>query len=48
MNSKIKFLVEILSAIAIIISLVFLAIEINQSNLLARATVRQTINDNDV
>jgi len=48
MNSKIKFLVEMLSAIAIIISLVFLAIELNQSNLLARATVRQTINDNDV
>lgn len=48
MNSKFKFLVEILSAIAILISLVFLAIEVNQSNLLARATVRQTINDNDV
>ena len=48
MNPKFKFLVEILSALAILVSLVFLAIEVNQSNMLARATVRQTINDNDV
>jgi len=48
MDSKFRFLVEIVSATAIIASLIFLAIEVNQSNLLARATVRQTINDNDV
>jgi hypothetical protein len=48
MNSKFKFLVEWLSAIALIFSLIFLAIEVKQSNSLARATVRQTINDNDV
>ena len=48
MNSKFKFLVEMLSAITLIISLFFLAIEVKQSNSLARATVRQTINDNDV
>ncbi|MDB3862498.1 hypothetical protein N9313_02895 [Flavobacteriaceae bacterium] len=48
MDSKFRFLVEIVSATAIIASLIFLAIEVNQSNLLARATVRQTINDNDL
>ena len=37
MNSKIKFLVEMLSAIAIIISLVFLAIELNQSKFTSKS-----------
>ena len=48
MNSKWRLTLEALSSLAILISLVFLGIETQQSNLLARATVRQTINDNDI
>lgn len=48
MDSKWRFLIELISSIAILISLLFLGIETRQSNLLAKATVRQTINDNDI
>lgn len=45
---KIKFIIDFIGSIALLISLLFLGIEINQSNAIAKATVRQTINDNDV
>lgn len=48
MDSKWRFLIELISSIAILISLLFLGIETRQGNLLAKATVRQTINDNDI
>ena len=40
--------INTLTAISLVISLVFVAIQTNQSNHLAKATVRQTINDNDI
>lgn len=48
MDSKWRIIIEIVSSLAILTSLVFLGIETQQSNLLAKATVRQTINDNDI
>lgn len=44
-NQKI---INTLTAISLLVSLIFVAVQINQSNHLAKATVRQTINDNDV
>lgn len=37
-----------ITAFSLIVSLVLVSIQINQSNHLAKATVRQTINDNDI
>ena len=48
MNSKARFVVEIISVIAIILSLVFLGLEVNQSNILAKASIRQSLNETDM
>jgi hypothetical protein len=48
MNNKARFFIEIVSAIAILISLVFLGLEINQSNILAKASIRQSLNETDM
>lgn len=48
MNSKFRFLIEIISAIAIIVSLIFLGLEVNQSNILAKASIRQSLNETDM
>ena len=41
-------LINTITTISLLVSLLFVAIQINQSNHLAKATVRQTINDNDI
>ena len=41
-------ILNIITAFSLIVSLVLVSIQINQSNHLAKATVRQTINDNDI
>lgn len=43
MNNKIRFIIEIISVLAIVVSLVFLALEVNQSNTLAKASIRQFV-----
>ena len=48
MNSKARFIVEIISVIAIILSLVFFGLEVNQSNILAKASIRQSLNETDM
>lgn len=45
---KKKQLLDLITTLTLVVSLVFVAIQINQSNHLAKATVRQTINDNDI
>lgn len=41
-------ILNIITAFSLMVSLVLVSIQINQSNHLAKATVRQTINDNDI
>ena len=48
MNNKALFFLKIVSAIGILISLVFLGMEINQSNILAKASIRQSLNETDM
>lgn len=48
MNNKLRFVIEIISVLAIVISLVFLGLEVNQSNTLAKATIRQSLNETDM
>jgi hypothetical protein len=48
MNNKFRFIVEIISVLAIVISLVFLGLEVNQSNTLAKASIRQSLNETDM
>ena len=48
MNNKVRFVVEIISVVAIILSLVFLGLEVNQSNILAKASIRQSLNETDM
>ena len=48
MNSKFRFYVEIMSAIALVVSLIFLGLEVNQSNILAKASIRQSLNETDM
>ena len=48
MNNKIRITIEIISALAIVISLVFLGLEVNQSNILAKASIRQSLNETDM
>ena len=43
-----RLIIELISAAAIIVSLVFLGIEANQSNQLAKATIRQALNETDM
>ena len=45
LNNKARIVVEIISVIAIILSLVFLGLEVNQSNTLAKASIRQSLNE---
>ena len=48
MNSKGRFIIEIVSASAIVVSLIFLGFELNQSNTLAKASIRQSLNETDM
>ena len=43
-----RLIIELISVGAIIASLVFLGIEANQSNQLAKATIRQALNERDM
>ena len=45
---KKKQILDLITTLTLVVSLIFVAIQINQSNHLAKATVRQTINDNDI
>ena len=48
MEHRMRLIIELISATAIIVSLVFLGIEANQSNQLAKATIRQALNETDM
>ena len=48
MNSKFRNIIEIISVFAIVLSLIFLALEVKQSNQLAKATIRQALNETDM
>ena len=48
MEHRMRLIIELISAAAIIVSLVFLEIEANQSNQLAKATIRQALNETDM
>tara|TARA_B110000037_G_C16924076_1_gene425655 strand:- start:152 stop:622 length:471 start_codon:yes stop_codon:yes gene_type:complete len=48
MEHKVRLAIEIISIIAIITSLIFLGIELQQSNQLAKATIRQALNETDM
>ncbi|MDA1345238.1 MAG: hypothetical protein O3A07_06920 [Bacteroidetes bacterium] len=48
MNDKVRFVIEIISVLAIVLSLVFLGLEVNQSNTLAKASIRQSLNETDM
>ena len=48
MEHKARLAIEIISIIAIITSLIFLGIELQQSNQLAKATIRQALNETDM
>jgi len=48
MNNKFRFVIEIISVLAIVLSLVFLGLEVNQSNILAKASIRQSLNETDM
>ena len=48
MEHRMRLIIELISAAAIIVSLVFLGIEANQSNQLAKATIRQALNETDM
>ena len=48
MPNKYRIIVELTSVIAIILSLIFLALEVKQSNQLAKAEIRQALNVTDM
>ena len=48
MNSKFRNIIEIISVFAIVLSLIFLALEVKQSNQLAKATILQALNETDM
>jgi hypothetical protein len=48
MSNKYRIIVELTSVVAIIFSLVFLALEVKQSNQLAKAEIRQALNVTDM
>ena len=48
MNNKFRFVIEIVSVLAIVLSLFFLGLEVNQSNTLAKASIRQSLNETDM
>ena len=48
MEHRMRLIIELISVAAIIVSLVFLGIEANQSNQLAKATIRQALNETDM
>ena len=48
MNNKVRFVIEIVSVLAIVLSLFFLGLEVNQSNTLAKASIRQSLNETDM
>ena len=48
MPNKYRIIVELTSVVAIILSLVFLALEVKQSNQLAKAEIRQALNVTDM
>ena len=48
MNNKVRFVIEIVSVLAIVLSLFFLGLEVNQSNTLAKASIRQYLNETDM
>jgi hypothetical protein len=48
MSKNFRFIIEIVSACAIVVSLVFLGLEVNQSNTLAKASIRQSLNETDM
>jgi hypothetical protein len=48
MNNKVRFVIEIISVLAIVLSLIFLGLEVNQSNTLAKASIRQSLNETDM
>ncbi len=48
MEHRIRLIIELISVAAIIVSIVFLGIEANQSNQLAKATIRQALNETDM
>ena len=48
MEHRIRLIIELISVAAIIVSIVFLGIEANQSKQLAKATIRQALNETDM
>ena len=48
MSKNFRFIIEIVSACAIVVSLVFLGLDVNQSNTLAKASIRQSLNETDM
>ncbi|MDB9770662.1 hypothetical protein OAB31_00455 [Polaribacter sp.] len=48
MKNTYKQIIEIISSLAIVLSVIFLALEVNQSNQLAKSTIRQALNVSDM
>ena len=48
MKNTYKQIIEIISSLAIVLSVIFLALEVNQSNQLAKSTIRQALNVSDI
>ena len=45
---KFKIIINSISTIAVVASLLFVGIQINQSNQVAKATIRQSLNETDM
>ena len=45
---KFKIIVNSISTIAVVASLIFVGVQINQSNQVAKATIRQSLNETDM
>ena len=45
---KFKIIINSISTIAVVASLLFVGVQINQSNQVAKATIRQSLNETDM
>jgi len=48
MRAKFRIYIEVISAICIVLSLVFLGLEVNTYNKLSKASIRQSLNETDM
>ncbi|MGB0294310.1 MAG: hypothetical protein ACPGAO_05735 [Flavobacteriaceae bacterium] len=48
MRAKFRIYIEVISAISIVLSLVFLGLEVNTYNKLSKASIRQSLNETDM